>query len=141
MDDGLGVPNGMGWSPDNTTMYLVDTALRTIYAYDFHEESGDLSGRRVLVRIRDDAPGAPDGLAVDANGDLWVAMFDGWRISRFSPAGALIDEIVLPVPRPTSCAFGWPENKTLFVTSARIRVPPAMLEQAPHSGAVFAISV
>jgi len=141
METGLSVPNGMGWSPDNRTMYLVDTAERTIYAYDFREGFGDISNRRVLVRIPDDAPGAPDGLAIDENGNIWVAMFDGWRISQFSPAGALLDEIVMPVPRPTSCAFGGQDNKTLFVTSARIRVPEAMLKEAPHSGAIFQISL
>jgi sugar lactone lactonase YvrE/DNA-binding IclR family transcriptional regulator len=141
METGLTVPNGMGWSPDNKTMYLADTAERTIYAYDFREDSGDISNRHVLVRIPDEATGAPDGLAIDADGNIWVAMFDGWRISQFSPAGALINEIVMPVPRPTSCVLRGHDNRTLFVTSARIRVSESMLKEAPHSGAVFEISL
>jgi sugar lactone lactonase YvrE/DNA-binding IclR family transcriptional regulator len=141
MDAGLNVPNGMGWSPDNRTMYLADTADRVIYAYDFREDSGDISNRRIFVRIPDDVRGAPDGLAVDANGNLWVAMFDGWRVSQYAPDGILIDEILMPVPRPTSCAFGGKDGKTLFVTSARIRISDAMLLEAPNAGAVFAVSV
>jgi sugar lactone lactonase YvrE/DNA-binding IclR family transcriptional regulator len=141
METGLTVPNGMGWSPDNKTMYLADTADRTIYAYDFCEESGDISNRRVLVRIPDGALGAPDGLAIDQNGTIWVAMFDGWRISQFSATGALINEIVLPVPRPTSCTLGGQNNRTLYVTSARIRVSEAALKEAPHSGAVFEVAL
>jgi sugar lactone lactonase YvrE/DNA-binding IclR family transcriptional regulator len=140
MDTGLTVPNGMGWSPDNRTMYLADTADRVIYAYDFHEESGDISNRRIFARVSDSVPGAPDGLAVDANGNLWVAMFDGWCISEFAPDGTLMNEIIMPVPRPTSCAFGT-DNKTLLVTSARIRVSESTLLQAPHSGAVFEVAV
>jgi len=141
MDTGLNVPNGMGWSPDSRTMYLADTADRVIYAYDFHEDSGDISNRRIFVRIPDDVTGAPDGLAVDASGNLWVAMFDGWRVSQYAPDGMLIDEILMPVPRPTSCAFGGKGGKTLFVTSARIRISDAMLLEAPNAGAVFAVTV
>ena len=141
MGTGLTVPNGMGWSPDNRTMYLADTADRTIYAYDYREESGDISNRRALVRIPESATGAPDGLAVDDHGNIWVAVFDGWRISQFSPAGKLINEIAMPVPRPTSCTFGGHDNRTLFVTSARIRVSEATLKEAPLSGAVFELSL
>jgi sugar lactone lactonase YvrE len=141
MDTGLNVPNGMGWSPDNSTMYLADTADRTIYAYDYDEEPGALSNRRVFVRIPDAATGAPDGLAVDAAGNVWAALFDGWRISRFSPGGELTGEVVLPVPRPTSCAFGGKDGRALYVTSARIRVPDSIPEQAPNSGAVFTVSL
>jgi sugar lactone lactonase YvrE len=68
-------------------------------------------------------------------------MFDGWRLSQFSPEGFLMNEIVMPVPRPTSCVLGGPDNKTLFVTSARIRVGEAKLKEAPNSGAVFEISL
>jgi sugar lactone lactonase YvrE len=138
-DTGLTLPNGMGWSPDNRTMYLVETTERAIYAYDFSEESGRVSNRRILVRIPDDASGAPDGLTVDEDGNLWVALFDGWRVSQFSPEGRLIQEIVLPVPRPTSCVLGGQDNRTLFVTSARIRVSESTLKVAPHSGAVFEV--
>lgn len=141
METDLTVPNGMGWSPDNRTMYLVDSADRLIYAYDFCEESGAVSNRRVLVRTADLISGAPDGLTIDRNGNLWVAVFDGWRICQFSAGGALISELAMPVPRPTSCAIGGMSGDILFVTSARIRLSAATLDVAPHSGAVFEISL
>lgn len=139
-DTGLTLPNGMAWSPDDRTMYLVETSERTIYAYDFSAQSGHISNRRVLVRLPDDASGAPDGMCVDRDGNLWVALFDGWRVSQFSSEGRLIREIVMPVPRPTSCALG-PHGRTLFVTSARIRLAETTLHEAPHSGAVFEIAL
>jgi sugar lactone lactonase YvrE len=138
---GLTLPNGLGWSPDSRTMYLVETKERAIYAYEFSQGTGQISNRRVLVSLPADASGAPDGMAVDPDGNLWVAMFDGWRVSQFSPSGRLCREIVLPVPRPTSCTIGGPDGRTLFITSARIRVSARMLQEAPHSGAVFAIPV
>lgn len=140
-DAGLTLPNGMGWSSDGRTMYLVETKERAIYAYDFDEDAGRLANRRVLIRIPDNEHGAPDGMAVDPDGNLLVALFDGWRVSQFSPQGRLIRDIVMPVPRPTSCAIGGPDGRTLFVTSARIRISELTLRQAPHSGAVFEIAL
>jgi sugar lactone lactonase YvrE len=141
MDTGLSVPNGLGWSPDNRKMYLADTAARVIYAYDFDEKAGSIANRRALVRLPADLTGAPDGLTVDSHGNIWVAMFDGWRISQYSPAGALVREVVMPVPRPTSCALDDRDRKKLYVTSARIRVGEARLQEAPNSGSVFEISL
>jgi sugar lactone lactonase YvrE len=141
VETGLTLPNGLGWSPDNRTMYLAETRERAIYAYDFSRDTGQISNRRVLVSLPVDAGGAPDGMAVDGDGNIWVALFDGWRVSQFSPEGCLLREVVLPVPRPTSCAIGGADGRTLFVTSARIRVSESMLQEAPHSGAVFAIAV
>jgi sugar lactone lactonase YvrE len=141
MDTGLNIPNGIGWSPDSKMMYLADSADRLIYAYDFDEASGDIANRRVLVRFPEDVPGAPDGLTVDRDGKLWVAIFDGWRVSRFSAKGVLIEEIIMPVPRPTSCTFGGQNGEIIFVTSARIRVSGETLKVAPHSGAVFEIAL
>ena len=137
METGLTLPNGIDWSPDRRTLYLTDTAERVIYAYDYREEAGAIANRRALLRFPDDANGEPVGMAVDAGGDLWVAVWDGWRICRFSSEGVLKEEIILPVPRPTSCVFGGQEGKTLYVTSARIRISRAILEEAPLSGAVF----
>lgn len=137
-DTGLSVPNGMGWSPDGRTMYLCDTGERIVFAYDCDEETGNIANRRILVRVPGDAPGAPDGLTVDRNGNLWIAFFDGWRIGQFAPAGDHMRDIILPVPRPTGCVFGAGGNSTLFITSARIRLGKQLLETAPLSGGLFA---
>ena len=88
-----------------------------------------------------DAPGAPNGLAVDHEGSLWIALWDGWRVVRYGPNGALQREIVMPVPRPTSCAITGQERRTLYVTSARIRIAEQSLHDAPYSGAVFTIDL
>ena len=83
--------------------------------------------------------GKPDGMTVDAEGFLWVAHWDGWCVSRYDPHGRVERVINLPVPRPTSCIFGGPELRTLFVTSARIRLSAGQLAEAPLSGSVFSI--
>lgn len=140
MDRGFLVSNGLGWSPDEKTMYFVDTGTGTIFAYDFDAESGALAHRRAFVEIRPDN-GRPDGLTVDAEGCLWVALWDGWKVARYTPDGQLDREIVMPVPRPTSCCFGGDDMRTLYITSARIRLSRDTLRDAPLSGALFAMEM
>jgi sugar lactone lactonase YvrE len=137
-DSGLSVPNGMGWSPDGRSMYLVDTAERVVYAYDYDDASGNIANRRKFLRVPEDVPGAPDGLTVDRNGNLWIAFFDGWRVGQYGPTGDHLRDIVLPVPRPTSCVIGGPDAATLFITSARIRLGRNLLDTAPFSGGLLA---
>ena len=140
MDGGFQVSNGLGWSPDGSVLYFTDSGLGTIYAYDFDAARGEVSNRRVLRRYDPD-DGKPDGLAIDAEGCLWVALWDGWRVERLSSSGATLRRIDMPVPRPTSCCFGGPDRKTLFVTSASIRLPAEVLAEAPLSGGLFAMRV
>lgn len=137
LDSGFTVSNGMGWSPDNRTMYFTDTNLRTIYAYDFDLKSGVIANRRPLIEVPA-GEGKPDGMTVDAEGYLWVAMWDGWSVRRYAPDGRLDRIVELPVPRPSSCCFGGPDYRTLFITSARIRLGERALIEAPLSGGVFA---
>lgn len=139
MDRGFDVCNGMGWSPDGKTFYLADSGARCIYAYDFAVADGAIGNKRVLVRF-DTADGTPDGLAVDAEGHLWVAMWDGWAVRRYRPDGTLDRTVAMPVPRPTSCAFGGTDGRTLFITSARIRLSATQLAASPQSGGVFALT-
>ena len=138
MLDGLHVANGMGWSPDERTFYFVDSGPRTIWTFSFDPDAGTLSDRRVFAAL-DPSEGTPDGLAVDAEGGIWVALWDGWAVRRYLPDGSIDRDVTLPVPRPTSCAFGGPDLSTLFVTSARIRLSAVQLEQAPLSGALLAV--
>lgn len=137
---GLTVSNGLDWSPDGRTFYFVDSAPGRIYAFDFDSNKGTISRQRVFAEIAP-ASGRPDGIAVDAEGCLWCAVWDGWCVNRYAPDGSLIEEIRLPVPRPTSVCFGGPDLKTLFVTSARIRLPSRILADAPFSGGLFALPV
>jgi sugar lactone lactonase YvrE/DNA-binding IclR family transcriptional regulator len=138
METGLGISNGLGWSPDGRRMYFTDSLARTIFVYDFDVETGAIGNRRVFAQTPDHM-GVPDGLAVDAEGCVWSAQWDGWQVVRFDPDGRIEQSIALPVPRPTSCAFGGPDLKTLFVTSARIRLSAQQLSEAPLSGSVLAM--
>ncbi|MGH0256165.1 SMP-30/gluconolactonase/LRE family protein [Sinorhizobium meliloti] len=134
---GFTVANGLAWSPDSSTFYFVDTVPGIIYAYDFDAREGSIANRRVFVRVPE-AEGRPDGLAVDADGGIWCAIWDGWRVNRYRPDGRLDRAVELPVPRPTSVAFGGDELATLFITSARTRLPASTLTEAPLSGGIFA---
>jgi len=136
----LHISNGLGWNADASKMYLVDSGKREIYEFDYDLASGTLSNQRIFAKLNEDE-GSPDGMAVDVEGGVWCAIWDGWKIIRFDSDG-IIDRIIeLPVPRPTSCAFGGKDLKTLYVTSAKIRLSSEMLAEAPLSGAIFAIDV
>lgn len=138
MQAGLHVANGIGFSPDDARLYLADSGRRRIDVFDFDLASGRIANRRPFVTFAE-GEGVPDGLTVDAEGGVWVALWDGWRVARYLPNGTLDRAVNLPVPRPTSCAFGGDNLATLFVTSARVRLSAAELAQAPLSGSVFAI--
>jgi sugar lactone lactonase YvrE/DNA-binding IclR family transcriptional regulator len=138
MLEGLHVANGMGFSPDERWFYLADSGRRRIERFAFDAAVGSLSERTRFAEFAD-GEGVPDGLAVDAEGFVWVALWDGWRVVRFAPDGRVDRTIHLPVPRPTSCCFGGPDLATLYVTSARVRLSAAALAEAPLSGSVFAV--
>jgi len=108
MDTGFTVSNGLGWSPDSRRMYFTDSFRRTVYVYDFDLDSGEIAHRRPFVEIREGQV-SPDGLTVDAEGYVWIVIWDGWTVARYDPEGRLDRQIRLPVPRPTSCCFGGPD--------------------------------
>jgi sugar lactone lactonase YvrE len=136
MQSGLSISNGMGWSPDGGTFYHTDSPLRRIYAYDYDEESGEITGRRVFADLTG-SPAFPDGLAVDAEGCVWSAQWDGWCVIRFAPDGREIRRLELPVQRPTSCCFGGPELRTLYITSASVGLSEREIQLCPLSGDLF----
>lgn len=118
VDDGYSVANGPTFSPDGRTLYHADSGARLVYRFNVATD-GSLSTRSVFVRF-EDAWGYPDGMTTDAEGGVWIAHWDGSRISRFTPDGALDRSIALPVSRPTSCAFAGAGLDRMFVTSASI---------------------
>ncbi|CAL9539042.1 SMP-30/gluconolactonase/LRE family protein [Streptomyces werraensis] len=122
--DDVTVSNGTGWSPDGRLMYYIDTPTRRVDVCDYGED-GTIAGRRPLVEIEEGA-GFPDGLTVDADGCVWVALWDGGAVRRYTPSGELDRVIELPVPRVTCCAFGGPGLTDLYVTTARVGLT------APH---------
>ena len=139
-DHGFYVANGMDWSPDGWTFYLSDSGVGTIYVYDVDQATGEIGNRRIFVQVPEEA-GRPDGLCIDAEGCLWVAHWDGWRVVRYAPDGVVDQVVWMPVPRPTSCCFGGPGLRTLYITSARIRLSPKVLQDSPLSGGLFALDL
>jgi sugar lactone lactonase YvrE len=137
IETGVGLANGIGWSPDNRTMYFNDTTRERIYAYDYDPDTGTTSNRRILVDTTD-LPGSPDGLAVDEEGGIWVAFYGGSQVLRFDPEGNVIHTIPMPVTQPTACAFGGPDRKTLYITSARQELSSDDLAEQPAAGDLFA---
>lgn len=118
---GVSVSNGIGWSPDDRSMYYVDTMAGGIDRFDFEPDTGCVRNRRRLVDIPD-RDGLPDGLAVDEDGCIWLALWGGGEVRRFDAAGRRVGSVPMPVRYPTSCAFGGSGLDVLYVTSAR-RVP------------------
>jgi sugar lactone lactonase YvrE len=140
LDDGIWVSNGVAWSPDGATMYFADSHLRTIFAYDYDLAAGTIGKRRVFADTSG-RPGVPDGASVDAQGYLWSAQFDGGCLARYAPDGSLDRTVAVPVSRPTACAFGGPNLGTLYVTTARFRLPPDKLAAEPLAGGLLALDV
>ncbi|WP_210407821.1 SMP-30/gluconolactonase/LRE family protein [Allokutzneria sp. NRRL B-24872] len=128
--DDVTVSNGIGWSPDSSLMYYVDTPTRRVDVFDYDRESGNAVNRRPLCTV--DGDGVPDGLCVDADGCVWVALWDGGAVRRYTPDGRLDRELALPVSRPTACCFGGDGFTDLYVTSARSGLP-----EETHAGSVF----
>jgi sugar lactone lactonase YvrE len=139
MATGLTISNGLGWSPDGKTFYLTDSPERVIYAYDFDVTHGSLGPRRVLVDLtRDEAE--PDGLAVDRQGRLWSALWNGWCVACFDPDGKEVARIHLPVQRPTSPAFGGEGLRDLYVTTASVGLSQKEIQAGVKAGDLFRIT-
>ena len=134
------VTNTMQFSPDGRTFYTCDSTEQEILAYDFDPETGSLSGRRVFASTYE-FDGYPDGSAVDSEGCLWVCLWGASRVVRYTPGGEVDQVIILAAPRPTSVAFGGPDFRTMFITTARAGMSFPQLDARPLSGSLFAVQV
>ena len=134
VEQNLTISNGLGWSVDHRMMYFIDSGAYAMYAYDF-PESGIPQNRRTLIEFDPEA-GIPDGLCVDREDGIWVAVFGGARLERYEPSGQRTEVVSLPVPNPTSCCFGGEGDSDMYVTSASLQ---ADLSEHPLSGSVFRI--
>ena len=128
---GLSISNGLGWSPDDRLMYHVDTPRRRIDVYEFDAMSGAIGGRRAAIAVAPEQ-GRPDGLAVDSEGGVWVALWGGGAVQRYSPEGQPDLRVELPVSQATSCCFGDADLATLYVTTAARGA-----EHEPLAGSLF----
>ncbi len=129
--DGVTISNGLGWSPDGATMYYVDTPTLRIDAF-----TGAIGARRTFAEI-DVGEGRPDGLCVDVEGAVWVALWPGWSIRRYLPDVTLDALIQLPVAQVSSCAFGGPDLDELYITTAWTGLSDAERAAQPHAGGLF----
>jgi len=133
---GVGISNGLAWSPDGSIAYYVDTLTQRIDAFDYDAVTG-LRGRRPVASV-DEVNGSPDGLTVDVEGYIWVALWGGSAVRRYAPDGRLDGVVELPVSQVTAATFGGPDLSTLYVTTSRLGVDPTA---QPEAGAVFAAHV
>lgn len=129
------VTNGPAFSPDGTLLYHADSALGRIYRLAL-DDRGRILSRDIFAQFAQDE-GYPDGMTVDARGNLWVAFWDGWCLRRLSPQGDCLETLEIPVQRPTSCTFAGPGLDTLVITSARTGIPESDLAKQPLAGALF----
>lgn len=136
-EQNLMLPNGMGWSADRKTYFFADTERHVVYAYDYDLETGRLSHRRNFIEFGPE--GFPDGLTVDTNDHLWVAMWQEGKISHFDAQGKKVDDIELPVSHPTSCCFGGPEMQHLLITTSQRPLSPEQKKAQPLAGVCLQI--
>lgn len=135
----VAITNGPAVAPDGRTLYHVDTLGGVIYVCDI-DDSGMLVNRREFVRIPYDK-GFPDGPTVDSEGCLWVGLYNGWAVHRYSPEGDLLEEVKFPVSAITKIAFGGPELKTVFATTANKHLAKGDFADQPHAGDLFRFEV
>jgi sugar lactone lactonase YvrE len=137
--DSVDISNGIDWSPDGRTLYYSDSGPeRTVSAFDFDLDSGAWTNRREFAHLSE-REGYPDGLTVDADGCVWLAVWDGAQVRRYRPNGKLDTVVSVPAPLVTSCGFGGPGLDTLYITTARTTLSKAALRARPECGSLFAV--
>jgi sugar lactone lactonase YvrE len=134
------ISNGIGWSPDNQTMYYVDSNRLVIYAFDFDSNTGEISQQRDFVKFGVNF-GVPDGLTVDSEGFIWCAVYDGWMVVRLDPQGKIVEEVRMPVARPSSVAFGGQHLDELYITCIAEGLSLEEKEQQPMAGDLFMVKL
>jgi L-arabinonolactonase len=135
--EGIFASNGLAFSPDSATAYYADSRRRTVWAWDFDRDDGTLRNRRIFIELSG-SDGVPDGAAVDADGGYWLTQPPAGRVVRYDPRGRIDRVIAMPVSQPTCVAFGGSRMDTLYITSAKYRMPPEKLSREPLAGAIFA---
>ncbi|GAA4433907.1 hypothetical protein GCM10023188_24170 [Pontibacter saemangeumensis] len=138
--DKVTISNGLVWSADKKTMYYVDSPTLTVQAFDYNDASGAISNGRVTVRIPEAVGGSPDGMAIDTEGKLWIALWGAAAVIRCEPGtGEVLQRVEVPALHVTSVAFGGENLDVLYITSAREGMSPEQLETYPKSGGLFAV--
>jgi sugar lactone lactonase YvrE len=138
MDDDLTLSNGLAWSPDGGVMYSVDTIPGVIWARPYNPGTGEWGARSEVLRI---APAWPDGICVDTDGNLWVAVCRAGEVRCYTPGGERLATVSVPAPQTTSVAFVGPERDTLLITTGTFGLSAAQLDEHPLSGRLFTAHV
>lgn len=139
--DGVSVANGIAFSADGGTLYYIDSPTRVVMAYGYDPETGRVGAGRPCVEIAE-GEAVPDGMTIDVDGNLWIALWLGWKAVCHDPrTGRRLAEIPLPVARVSSCAFGGPDYRTLFITTAWERAGAEERAAQPMAGDLFAAEV
>ncbi|MFT6150162.1 MAG: sugar lactone lactonase YvrE [Saprospiraceae bacterium] len=139
MQDSVTISNGIIWSLDEKTMYYIDTKRGNVRAYDYDKSTGDISNERVVITVSDTL-GYPDGMTIDNEGMLWIALWNGDCVSRWNPnTGELLQTIPVPAHNISSCAFGGENLDILYITSAKVDMTEEELKAKPNSGGVFKV--
>jgi sugar lactone lactonase YvrE len=134
----LTIANGLGWSPDQKTMYFIDSLTSRVDSFDFDLASGAISNRQPFVTFSD--PGViPDGMTTDEDGGIWVALFGGSAVRRFDSSGKLTHTVSVPATQVTSCCFGGPDMSELFITTAQYGMDADTLSRDPLAGSLFRV--
>ena len=137
-EQGVTVSNGMGWSPDNSLFYYIDSPTREVSVYDFDLSTGSINNKRRFISFSEE-DGFPDGMTIDNEGRLWIAFWGGSKIICVNPDSKAIEEVVsFPVSKITSCAFGGEKMDRLFITSAKVQVNE---KDEPMAGKTFVVSL
>jgi sugar lactone lactonase YvrE len=134
---GLTISNGLAWSADDRSFFFIDTPTSTVRRFSF-----DADGRpvdpEVVVRIDPDV-GHPDGMSIDREGTLWVAVWGGGAVHRYAPSGELLQRVLVDAPQVSSCCFGGEDLRTLFITTSREDYTPEDVERHPRAGMIFGV--
>jgi sugar lactone lactonase YvrE len=137
--DGIRIANGLAWSPDHKTFYYIDTFTRTVEAFDYDLNTGEIANPRAAIRVPESL-GWPDGMTSDTDGNLWIAMWGGAQVTKWNPnTGQLLESIPVPALQTSSCVFGGRDMNELYVTSARVGMSAADLKKYPLSGGLFKV--
>jgi sugar lactone lactonase YvrE len=141
LGDALGVPNGIVWSKDASTMYWIDSPRRGIYRFDYDRVTGDIKNQTCIFNAPEEI-GFPDGMTIDSDDKLWVAFWGGWCVARICPvSGDILAKVRVPVSAPTACAFGGPNLDQLLITTASIGLSDAERARQPLAGDLFIAQV
>lgn len=139
MIENVSISNGIVWSLDKTKMYYIDTPTQKVVVYDYDNSTGEIKNKKTAIEIPKEM-GAPDGMTIDAEGNLWIALWGGFAVGCWNPeSGELLQTVDVPAKNVTSCAFGDEDLGTLYITTARISNSEEELDKFPFSGGIFKI--